>query len=76
MEKISTFAGALPQDFSSGAPRLAVRLRHFPPGWTEAPAALHTVVCIHVGPAVQMFCRRGDETFRGTEVQCTRLAGA
>jgi AraC family transcriptional regulator len=52
----------------SGAPRLAVRLKHFPSGWAEAPAAPHTVVCIHIGPAVQMFCRRGAETFRGTEV--------
>jgi AraC family transcriptional regulator len=55
-------------DVRSGAPRLAVQLKHFSPGWAEAPAAPHTVVCIHVGPAVQMFCRRGAETFRGTEV--------
>jgi hypothetical protein len=55
-------------DVRRGTPRLTVRLKHFPPGWAEAPAAPHTVVCLHVGPAVQMFCRRGAETFRGTEV--------
>jgi AraC family transcriptional regulator len=63
----STIAGTFPQDSGSGVPRLAVRPRHSPPGWTEAPAAPHAVVCIHIGPSVRMFCRRGAETFRGTE---------
>ena len=43
--------------------------RSDPPGLVEVPAHPNTFISIHVGPAVQMSCRRGGQSYRGTAVQ-------
>jgi len=39
-----------------------------PPGKVEVPGLRNTIVSIHVGPSVQMTCRRGVDRHRGTAV--------
>jgi len=38
------------------------------PGIVELPSVPNTIVSIHVGPSVQVACRRGGSSFRGTAV--------
>src|SRR6476660_3407876 len=38
------------------------------PGVIEVPALRNTIVSIHVGPSVQVSCRRGGSRHRGTAV--------
>jgi AraC family transcriptional regulator len=45
-----------------------VSLRSDPAGLLEMPGAPNTYVSIHVGPSVQMACRRGGSYHRGTVV--------
>lgn len=39
-----------------------------PPGQLEVPGMRNTIVSIHVGPSVQISCRRGGNRHRGTAV--------
>jgi AraC family transcriptional regulator len=39
-----------------------------PPGLIEVPGLHRTIVSIHVGPSVQISCRRGGQSHRGTAV--------
>jgi len=48
---------------------LRLIFRSDPPGLVEVPAHPSTFISIHVGPAVQMSCRRGGQSYRGTAVQ-------
>jgi AraC family transcriptional regulator len=47
---------------------LRVSLLTDPPGIVEMPALRNTIISIHVGPSVQMLCRRGGRQHRGTAV--------
>ncbi len=38
------------------------------PGIVEIPSLPNTIVSIHIGPSVQVACRRGGSNFRGTAV--------
>ena len=45
-----------------------LRLLSDPPGQVEVPGLRNTIVSIHVGPSVQVSCRRGGNRHRGTAV--------
>jgi len=47
---------------------LRVSLLNDPPGLVEIPALKNTIISIHVGPSVQVSCRRGSVRHRGTAV--------
>ena len=45
-----------------------VSLLSDPPGVVEVPGLRNTIVSIHVGPSVQVYCRRGGHKHRGMAV--------
>ena len=47
---------------------LAVRIASDPPGVIEAPARRDPAIVIHMGPSVEIACRRGGQTHRGRAV--------
>src|SRR5215813_406940 len=56
------------QSYSVRASGLRVSLLIDPPGLIEIPALKNTIISIHVGPSVQVSCRRGSSRHRGTAV--------
>jgi len=47
---------------------LTVRIASDPPGVIEAPAGRNPAIVIHVGPSVDIACRRGGQSHRGRAV--------
>lgn len=58
--------GALYHRVGEGRFRLSVLSDE--PGIVELPSLRNTIVSIHIGPSVQVACRRGGSSFRGTAV--------
>lgn len=47
---------------------VAVRIASDPPGVIEAPSSSNTAIVIHLGPSVDIACRRGGQSHRGLAV--------
>jgi AraC family transcriptional regulator len=64
--KPNVLPGALYKRIGEGSFRLSVLSDQ--PGIVELPSLRNTIVSIHVGPSVQVSCRRAGSSFRGTAV--------
>ena len=52
----------------SGWSTLSAHLNNFAAGWTRIDARPYAIVCMHVGPSVEVTCERGGRLRHGREV--------
>src|ERR1044072_5107247 len=53
---------------SDGHTTVAVAINSFQPGLTQIPALPYAIVCMHLGPSVEVTCSRGGRLRHGREV--------
>ena len=53
---------------SDGHTTVTVAINSFQPGLTQIPALPYAIVCMHLGPSVEVTCSRGGRLRHGREV--------
>src|SRR4029079_11025467 len=53
---------------SDGHSQITVAINSFQPGLTQIPALPYAIVCMHLGPSVEVTCSRGGRLRHGREV--------